>query len=347
MTNTALRPPLTYYGGKTSLAARIAALLPAHTHYVEPFAGSLAVLLAKTPARMETVNDRDGDLMCFWRVLRDRPGKLERACALTPHARAEHAAAHGDLTGLDDLERARRVWIRLTQGRAGTMRTTGWRHYADPAGSSASMPRYLTGYLDRMQPAADRLAGVSLECRDAFEVIATYGRHRQVLLYIDPPYPGPVRHRNYRHELTTETAHRELAAALHTCRATVVLSGYPCQLYDHELYPDWHRHTLQTGTSQGGPWEARTEVLWSNRPLHTTREPPLFTPDDPEQFRNTDPEQPDRCNETRCGAADCRKVLRQPATGRRRTYCSPACRVRAHRAARGGRFLSPQESAHD
>jgi hypothetical protein len=52
-------------------------LLPEHTHYVEPFAGSLAVLLAKPRSKMETVNDLDQDLMTFWRVLRDRPDELE------------------------------------------------------------------------------------------------------------------------------------------------------------------------------------------------------------------------------------------------------------------------------
>ena len=34
---------------------------PAHHHYIEPFAGSLAVLLCKQPRRMETVNDLDGE----------------------------------------------------------------------------------------------------------------------------------------------------------------------------------------------------------------------------------------------------------------------------------------------
>jgi hypothetical protein len=41
-----MMPPISYYGGKTRIAGRIAALLPAHGHYVEPFAGSLAVLLS-------------------------------------------------------------------------------------------------------------------------------------------------------------------------------------------------------------------------------------------------------------------------------------------------------------
>ena len=53
-----MKPPFGYFGGKTAIAAQIAALLPAHEHYVEPYAGSLAVLLAKRPARMETTSIR-------------------------------------------------------------------------------------------------------------------------------------------------------------------------------------------------------------------------------------------------------------------------------------------------
>lgn len=123
-----MKPPFTYFGGKTRIAGQIAALLPAHEHYVEPFAGSLAVLLAKPPSMMETVSDLDGDLMNFWRVLRDRPHDLERACALTPHSRAEHQGSYEPAA--DDLERARRIWIRLTQGRSGQHHLrTGWRYY--------------------------------------------------------------------------------------------------------------------------------------------------------------------------------------------------------------------------
>jgi DNA adenine methylase len=65
----------------------------------------------------------------------------------------------------------------------------------------------------------------------------------------------------------TEADHRELAMALHTARAAVVLSGYASDLYDLELYPDWHRLEMAAGTGNGGEWRDRTEVLWSNRSL--------------------------------------------------------------------------------
>ncbi|MEV4234060.1 DNA adenine methylase [Nocardia sp. NPDC049737] len=323
-----MKPPMAYYGGKTTIAARIAGMLPAHGHYVEPFAGSLAVLLTKPAVRMETVNDIDGDLMTFWRVLRDRPTELARVCALTPHSRAEHDASHGDLSGLDDLERARRVWVRITQSRTGTLRRTGWRHHVDPNGSGVSMPGYLAAYLERMLPAAERLAAVSLESRPALDLIGAYGRHRTVLLYVDPPYLGTTRDRNYRHEMTSEASHRELASALHACQATVVLSGYASELYDRELYLHWHRYELASFTTQGGAHRARTEVLWSNHPLRTPNADTLPL----SEFRNSDVPAEDAGYETRCQAPGCEKVLTRRSTGRPGRFCSTACRMRAHRA---------------
>lgn len=262
-----MKPPFPYFGGKQTLAPVIADLLPAHGHYVEPYGGSLALLLAKKPSAMETVNDLDGDLVNFWRVLRDRPEDLVRACALTPHSRAEHVAAYAPTE--DDLERARRIWVQLSQGRAGVRTSTGWRHYAKPVGGT-SMPDYLRGYIDRMAPAAARLIEVSLECRPALELIAAYGHAAEALLYVDPPYLGTTRKSGgYIHEMKGEDEHRALADALNGCAATVVLSGYASQLYDDDLYAGWHRHTFAASTGQGGTWENRTEVLWSNRPLAT------------------------------------------------------------------------------
>ncbi|MFZ3473135.1 DNA adenine methylase [Streptomyces sp. 4.24] len=264
---TAVRPPVPYFGGKQRIARRIAALLPDHSHYVEPYCGGLSVLLAKEPAALETVNDIDGQLMTFWRILRDQPDDLARACALTPHSRAEHAAAYEPASS--DLETARRVWVRLTQGRSGRLDQTGWRHCITDIGTN--MPAYLDGYRTRLHPAAERLMGVQLESRPALELIASFGQRADCLLYVDPPYLGSTRiTTGYRHEMRDETDHRELAAALASCTAAVVLSGYGSPLYD-ELYAGWHRLELaaSTGNAAAGRARARTEVLWSNRPFPT------------------------------------------------------------------------------
>ena len=262
MDRPTLKPPFAYYGGKTTLAPVIADLLPAHEHYVEPFAGSLAVLLAKKPSRAETVNDLDGDLVTFWRVLRDRPEELERACALTPHSRAELAVSV-DLDVADDLERARRVWVRLTQSRSHSMRPSGWWYRKAPAGYAPA--EYVGSYRARLEPAAARLRAVTLESRDALDVIRDYGSEPTACLYVDPPYLGSTRATNYRVEMTADDAHVALADALNDCKASVVLSGYDAPLYT-DLFDGWHRLDLPGATTLSGDTD-RVEVLWSNVPL--------------------------------------------------------------------------------
>jgi DNA adenine methylase len=270
-----MKPPVPYFGGKMKIAPQIAALFPPHSHYVEPFAGSLSVLMAKGPSDHETVNDLDHALVTFWRMLRERTDELVRLVALTPHSRVEYNASV-NLDAVEELELARQVWVKLTQGRSGRLRRTGWRHYINPAGCSSSMPRYLTGYLDRIAPAVERLQHVTLECLPGLEVIAKYGAEPDALLYVDPPYLGSTRgwDNAYRHEMRDDESHRELAEALHAARAAVVISGYPSDLYDRELYVGWDRHSIATATGQGGKWDARTEVLWSNRPIGI--QPALF-----------------------------------------------------------------------
>lgn len=265
-----MKPPFAYYGGKTTLAERIVALLPRHGHYVEPFAGSLAVLLAKAPSFMETVNDLDSDLVTFWRVLRDCPVDLARAAMLTPYSREEFEQAR-DLTGVDDLERARRVWVRITQSRSQSMKQTGWKFQIDPASRNVPVADNVVAFAGRMEQVAQRLRRVALESRDALDVINDYGRSPGVCIYADPPYLGSTRATNYGRELTSGDQHRALADALRDCRASVILSGYASPLYD-DLYGDWHRIEVQGATTQSGDTD-RVEVLWSNR---ATAEPHLL-----------------------------------------------------------------------
>jgi DNA adenine methylase len=267
-----VKPPFAYYGGKTTLAPQIAALLPAHEHYVEPFAGSLAVLLAKAPSRLETVNDLDGDLVTFWRVLRDQPEDLERVCLLTPHARAEFESSR-DLDVPDDIERARRVWVRLTQSRSQSMKSTGWKFGANAVRRNPQeYTRRIASFAQRINDCAARLQVVSLENRDALDVIRDYGSEPTVCLYVDPPYLGSTRATNYRVEMLDDDAHRTFADTLNGCNASVVLSGYDSPLYA-ELFDGWHRLDIAAPTTLSGDTD-RVEVLWSNRPLG---EPDLFS----------------------------------------------------------------------
>ncbi len=273
-----LLPPFAYFGGKSRVASQIVRLLPDHEHYVEPFCGGLSVLLAKSSVLFETANDLDGDLMLFWRMLRDSPADLERVCVLTPHSRGEYVAA-AQVGDCDDLERARRVWVRLSQGRAGGQRGTGWRHHLDPGGSTQGMPSRLGGYVGRVGPVADRLANVSLECMPALEVIAKYGAEPSALLYCDPPYLGSTRtsqNNVYRQEMKMPGQHGLLAEAVADCAAAVVVSGYASALNDR-LYAGWWRREIEASTGQGSVWAARTEVLWSNRPFRDDdAQPSLF-----------------------------------------------------------------------
>jgi len=262
-----VKPPFPYYGGKQTLAERIVALFPEHKHYVEPYAGSLAVLLAKRPTLMETVNDLDLQLVTFWRVLRERYDELLEVCALSPHARSDYEAIRdGALPAADDLEIARRIWVQLTQGRSGTRRPTertGWRFVIAPS-YGMSMPDLIDSYLSRFPPAVRRLRRVSLERRPALDVIRDYGTEPDALLYVDPPYVAGTRtSKGYRMEMT-DSDHRALAEALHGCRAAVVISGYPSGLYE-DLFAGWSQSTLVGHTSQGGAGKATSEVLWSNR----------------------------------------------------------------------------------
>ena len=78
---------LSYSGGKAHLAPWIISQLPEHASYCEPFCGSAAVLLQKPRAPLEILNDLNGDIANFFRVLRDHGDDLRRRVNLTPYSR--------------------------------------------------------------------------------------------------------------------------------------------------------------------------------------------------------------------------------------------------------------------
>lgn len=264
-----LKPPFPYYGGKTRIAAEIVEYFPEHTHYIEPFAGALSVLFAKPKSLIETVNDLNGDIVNFFAVLRDRREDLERACTLTPHSRDEHAKAR-DLDVVDPVERARRTFVLLSQGRNASLRKTGWAHFQSPI-AGGSRPRYIQKMVGRFAPLAERLLDVTFEHRDGVQVVREFGQHEGNLLYVDPPYLATTRASSgYAQEFSRHDQHNELIDALLECRAAVVLSGFPSDLYARRL-AGWH--TAKIAGARNVNQASTPETIWSNRDI--TRQPTL------------------------------------------------------------------------
>lgn len=93
-----LRAPFPYFGGKSKIAADVWRRLGDPQAYVEPFAGSLAVLLARPNAhqwwrRREAAGDRDGLVVNFYRAARTAPGDVARL-ACWPVTEADLTARH-------------------------------------------------------------------------------------------------------------------------------------------------------------------------------------------------------------------------------------------------------------
>ena len=256
-----------WYGGKYSHLDWLLPLLPPAHHYCEPFGGSAAVLLNRPPAPVETYNDIDGEVVNFFRVLRDRAEDLLKAIALTPFSREEFELAVSlPEEDISDLERARRFFVRARQTRTGLAQTATLGRWANckntsRRGMSGVVSRWL-GSVEMLPEIAERLLRVQIENRPAIEVIKLYDSP-QTLFYCDPPYVPGTRgdRRAYGFEMNEE-AHRELAYVLHQCRGKAAVSGYRCRLMD-ELYGDWRRIDAPVKTCHSVK-EPRQEALWMN-----------------------------------------------------------------------------------
>ena len=169
----------------------------------------------------------------------------------------------------DSVELARRTLFRSLGGfgsaglqrnsNAGFRRSTSYgKRYAV---EWANFPQHIRCFTERLQ-------GVIIENQSAEETIHDHD-WKETLFYVDPPYPQGTRNMNhgnahYVHD-ADDVDHRRLAALLHAVKGMVIISGYPCDLYDLELYPDWKRVTrrnFSTGNGRKGVASPRTEVLW-------------------------------------------------------------------------------------
>jgi DNA adenine methylase len=263
---TVTRPALRYHGGKFRLAPWLLQFFPPHEVYTEAFGGAAGVLLRKPRAHGEVYNDLDGDIVNFFRVLRDPAlrAQLEEALRLTPYAREEFELAW-TLTAAP-LERARRTAIRAHMGfgsGGATQSNTGLR--TDLKRRFTTAQQDWASYPPAIAAAGARLSGVLIENRPAAEVLQQHDSPT-TLHFVDPPYVHCTRvirsSGGYRHELT-DSDHEALLALLLGLQGMVVLCGYQSDLY-HRALASWEQHTTPARISGGRGTTLREEVVWLN-----------------------------------------------------------------------------------
>lgn len=178
-------------GGKSRFASWILDFVPEHTCFVEVFGGAAGILVNKSPntSTVEVYNDRDGDLVHFFEVLRERADELVEWLQTVPYSRAvyedwAHAFYHG-YRPPDDVERAGQFFY---------LRYSQWGgKYQNPSGFATSKvsnaAQSYSNKLDLLRTFAERFDEVVLENLDWSRAVEKYDAEETVF-YLDPPYVG-------------------------------------------------------------------------------------------------------------------------------------------------------------
>lgn len=269
-------------GGKYYLANQIVALMRPHIHYIEPYGGGLAVLLARDPldSRLwlpghkgvsEVVCDLEEDLINFWQILADERHflALRLLCEATPFSQQtwewcfKLLATHADLS---PVQRAWAFFVCCRQSLAGRMKSfTGITKTRTRATMNNEVSAWLSS-LDGLQEVHARLKRVLiLKPQPAIDVIRAHDSPTS-LAYLDPPYLDTTRTspQVYTHEMTFQD-HEELLEVCLAATGSIMISGYANELYDQRL-ASWSRHvfSVPNQASSSATKRIMEEILWTN-----------------------------------------------------------------------------------
>ena len=277
-------PPLKWHGGKYYLASRIVGMMPAHMQYVEPFFGGGSVLLAKDPTNVsEIVNDLNGHLTNFWRVLQDEElfGRFHRIIQAVPFSETEWRDAHQRMESTSDpVQQAAAFYIECRQSHSG--RRAGFAAITKTRlrqGMNEQAAAWMS-VVDGLPAIHARLRRVTILNRDALKVIRQFDA-ANTLFYLDPPYLHTTRSTTteYGKEEMPEERHVELLDLLQGLQGKVMLSGYRSLLYERKL-EHWHKtdFDLPNNSAGGATKERKTERIWcnfqpTNQPAPTAQPP--------------------------------------------------------------------------
>jgi DNA adenine methylase len=204
-----------WIGSKARLAKHILPLFPAHTCYVEPFAGSAALFFRKEPSECEVLNDVNGDLVNLYRVVQHHLDEFVRQFRWALVSRELWKWL--DVTPVEtltDIQRAARFYYLQRLGFGGKIES---RSFGTTATTGPKLN--LLRIEEDLSAAHVRLARVTIEKLDWQKCIDRYDRPH-TLFYIDPPYWGtegygvPFEFDRY----------RELATAIRSMRGKAIVS---------------------------------------------------------------------------------------------------------------------------
>lgn len=270
MTRHKINSAIKWHGGKTYLAKDIINLMPPHLHYVEPYFGGGAVLLAKNPLGIsEVVNDIHGGLTNFWQVLQDDAtfSAFQRKIEATPFSQVEFEIARSSYSQDWDVDAAVAFFVFCRQSRAAQMKdfaTLSRNRTRRKMNEQASA--WLTA-IEGLPDIHDRLKRVVILNDDALNVIRTQDGPK-TLFYLDPPYMAETRASAdvYRHEMS-DADHSSLLKMLSGIRGKFLLSGYRNSLYDDVANQNgWQRVDFERPNNAAGGASKRRmiECVWMN-----------------------------------------------------------------------------------
>lgn len=149
---------------------------------MEPFAGGLAVLLAKERSNIEVLNDADGDLVTFYRCVRFHTDPLLTELEFVLNSRREFYDLAAQ-PGLTDIQRAARWFFRNRNCfRGGNLKSFG---VSATSGGGATSSR--AARLEAIRQLNVRLDRVVVENLDWQKCVDLYDRPT-TFFFLDPPY---------------------------------------------------------------------------------------------------------------------------------------------------------------
>ncbi len=179
-----MNSPLCYIGGKSQLSNIITQKLPSHKSYIEVFAGAAWVFFRKNPSKYEVINDRDGDLVSFYRVLQNHLEEFIKQFKWLLMSRQwwEEWNKQLEVGGLTDIQKAARYYYVQRQCFGGRVRGRTFGTAPDHA------PKInLLRIEEELSEVHMRLSNIMIENLDYKDLINRYDRLDN-FFYLDPPY---------------------------------------------------------------------------------------------------------------------------------------------------------------